>query len=70
MFYQQNQAGSELSLWGHRPPTPDFLLIHVKRKQKRAPRRGGYTGLTSVLLSMLEVKIQFTASADGCFNVN
>ena len=44
-LYQQNQAGSELSLWGHRPPNPDFLLIHVKRKQKRAPRRGGYTGL-------------------------
>ena len=31
-------------------PARDFLLIHVKRKQKRAPRRGGCTGLKSWLL--------------------
>ena len=37
-LYQQNQADSELSLWGRRPPTPDFLVDHLNklRRQKEA----------------------------------
>ena len=60
MFFQQNQAGSEFSLWGRRPPNPDLLLMSKSRQKDipQTPERLG-ANLKNWLLAKCSGKCQF-----------